>query len=193
MWGPCLGHKMANFWIFQRKRLQDPSSSVICNQVLPAFLRFLHNILLHITLPLASGQVQSSTSWHGHQVIYWVTKLIIAVNVVTGDLKFGMKHPWNQSFRSRKKQLEGQCEGHVWAIERIYDEYFKERGCRVHHAMEFVKMSSIKILAFAYILFLLFQAIPRPLARCRALHLGFVTEVLTDLLTESQSWKYLSI
>ena len=36
-------------------------------------------------------------------------------------------------------------------------------------------------------IFLLFLANPSPLARCRALHLGLVTEVLTELLTESQS------
>ena len=118
--GPSWGHKRTISLIFQRKGLQGPPSSVICKKELPAYFIFLHIFLLLLALPLASGQVQSFTHRFCHWFTYWVTKLKISVTIVTKNLKFNMKHPQNQSLRSRQTPLEGQCLGDKRAISKIF-------------------------------------------------------------------------
>ena len=83
-------------------------------------------------VPLASGQVHSSTSWvcHwlSHLLTYWVTKLKISVNIDARTLKFGMEHPWAHWLRFRKNQFEGPCGDHVLAIKGPYFGPFWENG-----------------------------------------------------------------
>ena len=44
------------------------------------------------------------------------------------SVKFGMKHPWADRLRLRKNQLEGLCEGLVWAINWPLFGHFWQRG-----------------------------------------------------------------
>ena len=82
-----------------------------------------------LAVPLASGQVHSSTS---HSVTHGVTeslshsvrKLKISVNIDARTLKFGMEHPWAYWLKFRKNQFDGPCEDHVLAIKGPYFGHF---------------------------------------------------------------------
>ena len=96
-----------------------------------------------LVVPLAAGQVYSSTSWVCHwvsQKVENVRKLKISVNIDARTLKFGMEHPWAHWLWFRKNQFEGPCEDHVLAIKGPYFGHFYEKGtmgytqnCKIWH------------------------------------------------------------
>ena len=86
-------------------------------------------LLVFLAVPLASGQVHSSTSHSVTELLSdsvtdwlsdWVIKLKISVNIDARTLKFGMEHPWAHWLRFRKNQFEGPCKDHVLAIKEGY-------------------------------------------------------------------------
>ena len=87
---------------------------------------------LFLAVPLASGQVHSSTSGVCHSLTAWLTdcltawltawvrKLKISVNINARYLNFGMSHPLAYWIRLRKNQLQGPYDGHIWATKGLF-------------------------------------------------------------------------
>ena len=91
-----------------------------------------------LVVPLAAGQVYSSTSWVCHwvsQKVENVRKLKISVNIDARTLEFGMEHPWANLLWFRKNQFEGPCEEHVFAIKGPYLAISMKGGYRIHPAV----------------------------------------------------------